>query len=263
MYRQDGYLLTTGRFVDGAEQLVVTLTDGPRRLASVVGVDEHADLAVLAIDIADLGVAADWSRPSLGSSISLVGRPGNKSSIVSGSVRAVSVRERLPAGTAIDGLILTDVPAMAEMSGGAVVGDDGSVVGLVNTMPFEETAHSTGAGAVAAPVVEVIAEQIIADGTVRHAYLGVEISCAQLRRGQEVRSWWRSRLGVEPAGPASLAGLDAGDVITAIGSTEVASVATLVGSLRERRPGELVTLRVHRENVEQVRVRLGSMPSGE
>lgn len=260
VYRRDGYVLTVGRLVEGADQLVVVLGNGQRRSATVAGVDTHTDIAVLVVHDTDLGVSTNWSDPSLGTSISLVGRLRGASSILRGSVRAVAVRERLPTGEAIDGMILTDVPLTAETSGGAVVGGDGAVVGLVNTMPFDEAPHSAGAGAVSAAVVEVVAEQIIDEGRVRHARLGVEVIALTSAEAMQFGRGGVQVAAIEPAGPAATAGVRAGDVITAIGGDDVSSVATLMGSLRKHRPGDSVALRVQRDGIEDINVRLGSGP---
>lgn len=256
VFREDGFAVTTGRVVDDADEIVVILGRDGSRPAKVVGTDDHADIAVLQVD-ADVGRPMHWSSPTLGSRVAVVGTTSGDAT--SGVIRGIDVRERTPAGAPIDGMLLTDVPVPAEMSGGAVVNDAGAVVGLVNALPFDDSEHAPGTGAVRADVAALIAEQIIAEGFARHAWLGVGVTEAG---GPEEPSGGNSVLvtQVDALGPAATAGLSVGDLILAVDDNEVTSIPTLMAVLRQHRPGDVVSLLVGGDRPGLVTVRLGNGP---
>lgn len=250
VYRRDGYLLTTRRLVLGGDEVHVDLGSLGELPAKVVGTDAHTDLAVLYVGIPDLGSSPRWAEPVLGAPISIAGlQAGGQSSSISGTIRVVGIRQRSPDGTVVDGMVGTDVAVPREMTGGALLDDDGAIVGLVNAM-FQEDGTSDGVPAVAAPVAVVAAEAMVDSGKAAHAWMGVEVTdlapdnVAAMGRGGVVVQ------GVVPDGPAADALVESGDVLVTVAGDDVSSTAALLAVLRRLRVGDTIDLVVIRDGVE-------------
>jgi S1-C subfamily serine protease len=168
-------------------------------------------------------------------------------------------------GAPLIDLIQTDAAINPGNSGGALVNDAGEVIGL-NTVIASTSGGSNGIGfAIPTSTVQSVADQIIDTGSVAHAYLGVQ--------GQTVDRQTAQMYGleveegavvaqVEPDSPAADAGLERGDIITAIDDTAVASFEELAGRIQRQPVGETVTLTVVRQGEEQqVDVELAERPT--
>jgi S1-C subfamily serine protease len=262
----DGVLVTNAHVVDGAARVTVTLPDGERRDAEVVGVDATSDLAVLRVDASDLPVpvwADAGATPSVGDPVVAIGSPfGLDGSVTSGIVSALGRTVTPAQGVSLVDLIQTDAAINPGNSGGALVDAAGRIVGI-NTAIASSGGGSEGVGfAIPATTATSVAEQLLADGTVRRAELGIA--------GQTVDADTASLYGlpvtagavvveVRPDSPADRAGLQQGDIITAIDDEPVGSIAELVGRIQQRRPGDDVTLTVARTGTDErtVTVTLG------
>jgi S1-C subfamily serine protease len=255
---RDGVLVTNAHVVADATRVTVTLPDGQRLPAEVVGADATADLAVLRVDVDELPVPV-WadadSTPAIGDPVVAIGSPfGLDGSVTAGIVSALG-RTMTPArGPALVDLIQTDAAINPGNSGGALVDRAGRIVG-VNTAIATSGGGSEGVGfAIPAPIATDVAEQLITDGVVQRAEIGVA--------GQTVDADIAALYGlpvsagavivdVRPGGPADEAGLTTGDIITAIEDEPVRSIAELAGRVQQRRPGDEVTLTVARTDAEE------------
>ncbi len=254
-----GYAVTTGRVVDGADEILAVVGRGDLRPVRVLGTDDHADIAVL--EVGDgVGRSMRWSAPTLGSLVAVIGATNGETD-TAGTVQDIDVRERTSTGAPIDGMLLTDVPVRPEMSGGAVVNEAGDVVGLVNAMPFAGSGHAPGTEAVRADVVALIAGQIIAEGSARHAWLGIGVTEPDQDNDADGSGVLVTQ--VDPRGPAAIAGISEGDQILAVDDSQVTSIPTLMAALRQRRPGDVVSLLVGPGRPERIAVKLGSGPPEE
>jgi S1-C subfamily serine protease len=266
VYQSDGVLITNAHVVDGAAQVAVTLPDGERRDAEVIGVDAASDLAVLRVDASNLPVPV-WAdadaTPSVGDPVVAIGSPfGLDGSVTSGIVSALGRTVTPAQGVALVDLIQTDAAINPGNSGGALVDAAGRIIGI-NTAIATSGGGSQGVGfAIPATTATSVAEQLLADGVVRRAELGIA--------GQTVDADTATLYGlpvtagavvvdVRPDSPADRAGLQQGDIITAIDDEPVSSVAELVGRIQQRRPGDEVTLQVARPGTDErtVTVTLG------
>jgi putative serine protease PepD len=247
VYRPDGYLLTNEHVVRGASAVQVTLPDGTTLDAEVVGGDEFHDLAVLRIDPGGLPAGelpapafAD-EQPRIGETAIAIGSPFE----LDGSVTAgiVSGLGRSIPGTPLRDLIQTDAPINPGNSGGALVNARGEVIGI-------NTAILGGAGGAAGnigigfaiPITNArpLADQLIDQGFVQYAQLGVQAQ--NIDPGvAEVYGLGVSEgalvLTVVPGSGAEAAGLERGDIITALGGEPIAGVLDLVGAIRLHEPG--------------------------
>ncbi|MBN2622140.1 MAG: trypsin-like peptidase domain-containing protein [Acidimicrobiales bacterium] len=280
----DGQILTNNHVVapaaDGGE-VTVTFADGTSADADIVGRDPATDLAVIeaqgvsGLTPARLGSSGDLH---VGDTVLAIGSPlgldGSVSAgIVSALSRAITLqgapseqpfgggREgRAPGETAVIDAIQTDAAINPGNSGGALINAEGEVVG-VNTAIASLARGTTSQGgnigvgfAIPIDSARDIARQLVEDGSVTHAYLGVSIADADSGRGALVGS-------VEEGQPAADAGLEEGDVITEVDGDAVPDAAGLTAAIRSRSPGDTVEVGFTRDGDERsVEVTLGELP---
>jgi S1-C subfamily serine protease len=247
---EGGLLATNAHVVDGAGAITVRLADGSRYEAELVGVDPTTDLAVLSVDATGLPAAtlAD-DLPEVGATAVAIGSPfGLEGSVTSGIVSAL---DRTLSGRSgpLTGLIQTDAAINPGNSGGALVDREGRVIGI-NTAILSGSGTNDGVGfAVPATVVRDITDQLIATGTVQRAVLGVA--------GQDVDPRMAAAYGleaeagalllrIEPGSSADEAGLEPGDLVTAVDGVTISSMGELAVAIRERDPGDQLRLEVVR-----------------
>jgi len=247
----DGYIVTNSHVVHRARQIVVTLADGSEFPARLVGEDPATDLAVVRIDASGLPAAAlgDSDRLQVGQLVIAIGNPlGLQASVVTGVVSALGRSLRGPDGRLIENVIQTDAPLNPGNSGGPLVDTSGKVVGV-------NTAIVAGAQglsfAVPANTVQWVVGQLLREGRVRRAWLGIvgELRAMPGRfapeRG-EPRAAGIAVLQVVAGSPAERAGLRPGDVIVSLDSVPVRSPADLQRLLSRAPVGSTVTLGVVR-----------------
>lgn len=248
MLRSDGHVVTTDHLVEGASRVVVVTADGHAVEGRIVGGDPDTDIAVLRISQTgkgDFPVAPIGSAGNLkvGQPVVAIGAPtgaGGGPSVTSGVVSAVGREVEPHMGPALLDMIETDAPITEASSGGALVGDDGSVIGITTNVAGD----SSGLGfAVPIDVARDVADQLIQTGRVVHVWMGVE--------GEDVDSNTASSLSiaggalvrdVRDSSPAAVAGLRDRDIITAIGGRTVTSIGALMVAVRQMRPGDKVVV---------------------
>jgi S1-C subfamily serine protease len=280
IYDTNGDIVTNNHVVNGASSISVTLADGKTYSASVVGTDAADDLAVIRIHASNLTAASFASAGSyhVGQMVLAVGSPlGLKQSVTSGLISGLHRVEQEPNGAYLADAVQTSAPINPGNSGGALVTLDGTVVG----MPTLEQASSSdgtstqGIGfAVPSERIVLIAKQLIATGKVEHTdrpYLGIAPTDASSQGG---RSFWFDPNQTTPStsgalvqqvasnGPAGKAGVQQGDVITAIDGTTVTDAQDLLTVLAGKKPGDSVTLKLDRSGQSlSVQVQLGELPA--
>lgn len=265
VYRSD-VVLTNEHVVGEAEQVDIEYADGSRSGATVLATDSVTDLAVVRTDRNDLPVAE--FRPELprpGDPVLAIGSPlGFENSVTSGIVSGL--HREIPGSAertrSLVDLVQTDAPISPGNSGGALLDTGGRVIGINEAyIPPAIGAVSLGFAIPAATAVDV-AEQLPADGTAEHPYLGVTVG----RLTDEIRERFGVRaeygvlvLAVDEQGPARTADIRAGDVIKRLGGAEVRTVEALLGALRTNDTGEQVTATIVRDGDElDVPVKIGS-----
>ena len=264
IFRRDGYLLTNNHVVQGGRQVQVQLPDGSTHDADIVGTDPSSDLAVLRIDVDGLPVPefAD-ELPPVGASAVAIGSPfGFDSTVTAGVVSQVN--RRLDTGT---GLLLetiqTDAAINPGNSGGPLVDDRARVIGL-NTAIFSPSGANDGIGfAIPSASIVPLAQQLIDQGFVERAFLGVSTQdvdpdIAELYNLPAAGAIVRD---VVPGSAAEAAGIQRGDLITALNSEPVESSTDLAAGIAALRPGDEVTLTVVSDRRErEVTATLGTAP---
>lgn len=256
---KDGLILTNAHVVGNAREVQVTLADGRRLDARVLGRDPAVDIAVLRVNGRNLPFATPGDSDELraGQLAVVIGNPlGLDRTVTTGVISAV---DRSPRGTGLDGLIQTDAAIHPGNSGGPVLDSNGRVVGIA-TMILSSPGGGIGF-AVPINLASDVAHQIVTTGRVERAFLGigyVDVEPGMLpgvRAGMIINQ-------VVGGSPADRGGLQAGDVITGIEGTAVKQGADFRRVLRTRRPGDAVRLDVLRDGrTRQVRVTLARAPS--
>jgi S1-C subfamily serine protease len=273
-----------GRAIRRAKEVYVAFADGNEVSAKIVGFDPNADVALLRIDPAGLtlrplplGTAADLR---VGSPVAAIGSPfGEPQSLSVGVVSAVDRSITSLTGFEIAGAIQTDAAINHGNSGGPLVNAVGEVLGINSQI---QTASGGGEGvgyAVPADTVRRTLAALRRDGEVHYAYLGVATTriYPQLARRFDLpvtRGAWVQE--VVPDGPADKAGLRAGtrterfqartvsvggDIVTAVNGRRLEDEEALGVALLRLRPGQRVTLRIHRDGKPRdVRVTLEERP---
>ena len=268
VYDEDGTIVTNNHVVEGATELTVVFADQTRVPAELVATAPLLDLAVLDADRSDLPPATFADElPRVGELAIAIGSPlGLEQTVTAGIVSGLNrgVPGSAQSTQSLVNLIQTDAPISPGNSGGALVDGRGRVIGInVAYLPPSAGAVSLGF-AIPSPQVQDAVEELLATGQVRLAYVGVvptELTPQIAERfGLEE---WRGVLvaDLDPRGPAAGAGLEPGDLITAVAGEETGTVEAFLGVLRRREPGETVDVEVVGDGDERtVEVTLGDRP---
>jgi serine protease Do len=255
----DGYILTNNHVVEGAEQVIVRLLDRREFKAKVVGTDPNTDVAVLKIDAKSLPPVAlgNSDDARVGQWVLAIGNPlGDNltftvtSGIVSAKGRALNGLPNRSVGS-IQDFIQTDAAINPGNSGGPLVNVRGEVVGI-NSAIASETGFYSGYGfAIPINLARTVMNQLITDGKVHRAALGVLVRDATANDAQyvglpEIRGVLVQDFSDEGKA-ARDAGLEPGDIIVAIDGQPVEYTAQLQQRIAFRKPGESVKLEVARK----------------
>jgi S1-C subfamily serine protease len=232
VFTPDGFMLTNSHVVERATRVRATFADGSSYDAHVVGRDPDTDLAVLRVHAASLVAAAlgDSRLLRAGQLVIAIGNPlGFASTVTSGIVSALGRTMRSQSGRLIDAVIQTDAALNPGSSGGPLVDSRGAVVGI-------NTAVIAGAQGIcfAVPIstAHIVIPQLIGEGRVRRAWLGISGQTIQLSRRRVQLSHLTAASAVlvtETAlrGPADRAGIRASDIIISLGGSAVTAVDDL------------------------------------
>lgn len=260
VYDRSGLIMTAAHVVDGATVVQVRLADGRRVNGRVLGSDAATDVAVVKIEpVEGLTVAqlATGVTLHVGQMAIAIGSPfGLDQTVTAGIVSALGRTTETPGG-AIPA-IQTDAPINSGNSGGALADRQGRVIGINSSIITggQQSTGNVGIGfAVPIDIAKVVADRIVAGESTVGGYLGVQgTDSTGEQSGATV-------VAVEAGSPAASAGLREGDVVTAVGSHQVASMIDLVAQISTNRPGDVVTLTILRDgSTKSVDVTLGTAP---
>jgi serine protease DegS len=246
-----GYVLTNHHVVSGADQIQIMISDGRSLEASLVGADPETDLAVLKLSAKDIQ-DADLPSVVIGSSEQLrvgdvvlaIGNPFGVGQTVTQGIVSATGRNQLGIST-FENFIQTDAAINPGNSGGALINAFGELVGI-NTAIFSRSGGSQGIGfAIPESLAKGVMKQIIEHGRVVRGWLGIE---AQDLTPLLAESFGLATVqgvlitGVLRGGPAELAGLQPGDVVTALNDQQVLNARDSMNRIAEQPPGS--TLRI-------------------
>lgn len=233
LFTTSGYILTNSHVVHGSSRVDVTLHDGSTHRAEFIGDDPATDLAVVRIRTEGLSAAALGDSRALrpGQIAIAIGHPyGFQQTVTSGIVSALGRSLRSQSGRLIDDVLQTDAALNPGNSGGPLIDARGEVIG-VNTATIPSAQGLCFA--IAINTAKFVAGRLIRDGRVRRSRLGAAVQTVALpgRRSGAML------VGIEPGGPADLAGLEEGDVVVALDGHPVAGVDDLHRLLTADRVG--------------------------
>ncbi len=237
-----GYILTNNHVIAEADQIEVAFHDGHTADAEVVGGDPESDLAVLKVKTENLPTVTLGHSDTLrvGDVVLAIGNPyGVGQTVTQGIVSAVG-RDQLGIST-FENFIQTDAAINPGNSGGALINTRGELVGI-NTAIFSRTGGSQGIGfAIPVSIARGVMKSIIENGRVVRGWLGVEVQdiTAALAESFELADHNGVIVaGVLPGGPAEKAGLEPGDVITAINGQPIRNVTDALTNISRAGPGD-------------------------
>jgi putative serine protease PepD len=272
--RQDGYILTNNHViasaVGGAGTVSVTFNDGTAAAARVVGSDAEDDLAVIKVEKTGLPVAVlgSASAVKVGDPVLAIGSPlGLQGTVTSGIVSSVnrpvqtsSSQGQSPFGgqssapTTVIDAIQTDAAINPGNSGGPLVDAAGQVIGINSAIASTGSSLSGQSGNIgvgfAIPVdqAKVVAQQLMATGKATHPLLGVTLADATDSNGNSL-----ARVqSVLAGGPAAKAGIQAGDVIVAVGNQKTVGAQAAIAAIRTHQPGQQVAITVQRGTARKI-----------
>ena len=261
----DGYAVTNNHVVDGADKVEVTTDDGKTYIAKVIGTDPRTDVALIKVaGRTDFSFAKlSDSKPRIGDWVLAVGNPFGLGGTVTAGIVSASGRDI--GNGPYDDFIQIDAPVNKGNSGGPAFDTSGEVMG-VNTAIYSPSGGSVGiAFSIPASTVKSVIAQLKDKGTVSRGWIGVQI--------QPVTSDIADSLGMKKAegalvaepqanGPAAKAGIESGDVITAVNGEPVKDARELARTIGGLAPGNAVKLNVlHKGTDKVVNLTLGQLPN--
>ena len=253
-----GYIATNNHVISGAQQIQVTLASGAVYSAKVVGTDTTTDLAVIKLDNppSDLKVAefADSDNLAVGEDVMAIGNPLGyddtaTTGIVSALNRPVTVTDD-DNNAIVTNAVQIDAAINPGNSGGPTFNAAGQVIGInssiASTASSSGTAGSIGIGfAIPSNLVKRVTNEIIDNGSVKHVALGITIKSSSVEADGVTRGCAQVQ-AVTDGGPASKAGVKAGDSIVAFNGKAVNNNYSLLGYVRASAMGDKVKLTVVR-----------------
>jgi serine protease Do len=261
----DGFAVTNNHVVDGADKVEVTTDDGTVYKAKVIGTDARTDLALIKVEGGSDFPFAKLSdgKPRIGDWVLAVGNPFGLGGTVTAGI--VSARGRDIGNGPYDDFIQIDAPVNKGNSGGPAFDTSGEVMG-VNTAIYSPSGGSVGiAFSIPASAVKSVIAQLKDKGSVSRGWIGVQI--------QPVTPDIADSLGLKKAegalvaepqanGPAAKAGIESGDVITAVNGETVKDARELARTIGGFAPGAAVKLNVlHKGQDKVINLTLGQLPN--
>jgi putative serine protease PepD len=258
VYDANGDIVTNQHVVDGAQSVSVKFWNGKTYGAHVVGTDASTDLAVIKVDAPSSMLQpltlGDASSLQVGDGVVAIGSPfGLEETVTSGIVSALHRQMTSPSGFAIPDSIQTDAAINHGNSGGPLFNTAGKVVGVTAQIESDSGGNDGVGFAIPSSTVRSVADQLISSGKAEHAYLGVSLSSTSST----------ALVGTVRSGtPAARAGLQAGDVVTALDGKSIASTGELESAIAAHKPGDSVSLTYTRNGKSHtVQLKLASRPS--
>jgi serine protease Do len=261
----DGYAVTNNHVVDGADKVEVTTDDGKTHTAKVIGTDARTDLALIKVEGSSNFPFAKLSdgKPRIGDWVLAVGNPFGLGGTVTAGIVSASGRDI--GNGPYDDFIQIDAPVNKGNSGGPAFNTEGEVMG-VNTAIYSPSGGSVGiAFSIPATTVKAVIAQLKDKGSVSRGWIGVQI--------QPVTPDIADSLGLKKAegalvaepqlnGPAAKAGIESGDVITAVNGEPVKDARELARTIGALPPGNSVKLNVLQKGQDKVvNLTLGQLPN--
>lgn len=247
----DGYIVTNNHVVVDAQRIEVMLHDGRRFDATVIGLDSGTDLAVISIPLKQLHAIkiADSNQTQVGDIVLAIGNPFGIGQTVTQGIISATGRDRVGLNT-YENFIQTDAAINRGNSGGALVNTRGEIL-AINSAIYSQTGNYLGISfAIPINLVTDVIKQILENGEVIRGWLGVE--------GVDLNEQLLKRVGlpniqgvlitdVFDQGPAEMAGVKVGDIITHINNKIMRDARDVLNAIADGRPGDKISISGIRE----------------
>ena len=249
----DGYIVTNNHVVEGADEVEVTFNNKVKKTATIIGTDPTTDLALIKVDASGLEYLTfgDSDNVRIGEWVLAVGNPFNLTSTVTAGIVSAKARNLsiLGEGTEVESFIQTDAAVNPGNSGGALVNTKGELVGINAAIASHTGSYEGYSFAIPSNIVRKVVDDLLLYGETQRGYLG--IYPAELTQELAEREGLEEIEGVYVAevtdgGAAKLAGMQKGDVVTALNGKKVNTVTQLMETIRQYRPGDKVEVEVNR-----------------
>jgi S1-C subfamily serine protease len=279
-----GFILTNNHVIKDAQKLEVTLADGSKWPAKLVGADPDNDLAVIKIEAPASKLKplpwSDSTKLQAGQKVLAIGNPfGLGLTLTTGIISSLGRTIRSEVGTTIEAVIQTDASINPGNSGGPLLNSDGEMIGI-NTAIISPTGASVGIGfAIPVNTAKRIVPQLISKGYVPYPYVGATVQplFPQISKALKLDvDKGAMVVEVTPGGPADKAGVKGGnkqmqvgniqitvggDIITHVDQKEMKDAEELIRTIREKNIGDTVTLRIIRDGkTREIRLTLQERP---
>ncbi len=264
----DGFIITNHHVIDGADTLKVIMSDGLSYPAELIGSDPLMDIAVLKVEAGDLpyirfgsmeGLRTGEPAIAVGNPLGLDGGPSVTAGVISAFDRSLVTNPLT--GASLYGLLQTDAPITRGSSGGALLDVHGLLLGITTAIGLSDVGAEGLGFAVPINLVEQIVQDLMSEGEVRHAFLGVRGSSAFSELDDGVESPLGVEISILEESAIGDAGAQDGDVIVALDGVAVRSMPQLVARLRSYRADDPVTVTLQRgDQTLDIDLTLGMFP---
>ena len=252
----EGFIVTNNHVVDFADEITVTLYDQRKFKATKVGTDPTTDLALIKIEAEELPVLAYGNSDDVkvGEWVLAVGNPFNLTSTVTAGIVSAKGRniDILEGRTAIESFIQTDAAVNPGNSGGALVDQQGNLIGINTAIASYTGSFSGYSFAVPASIVMKVVEDLKEFGTAQRGFMGVSIQSMDSELATELGVNIVEGVhiaGIEDGGAADDAGMKVDDIVTQINGRNVKTAPELQELVGRNRPGDEVEVTVNRKGV--------------
>jgi len=246
-----GYIVTNNHVVEGAQRIEVILYDGRKLEAQIIGLDPGTDIAVISTKLKQLPAVtiADSNKTRVGDIVLAIGNPFGIGQTVTQGIISATGRDRVGLNT-YENFIQTDAAINKGNSGGALINTRGEILGI-NSAIYSQTGNYLGISfAIPINLVTDVVKQIIEHGEVIRGWLGVE--------GVDLNKQMLQRIGlpdiqgvlitdVFDRGPAEMAGVRVGDIITHIDKNIIRDTRDVLNAIADGRPGDKIQISGIRE----------------
>lgn len=253
---EDGYIVTNNHVVENAEEVSVTLDDKTTYTAKVIGADPSTDLALLKVEAKGLPYSSYGNSDNVrvGEWVLAVGNPFNLTSTVTAGIVSAKARnihilpdQKFP----IESFIQTDAAVNPGNSGGALVNTHGDLIGINAAIASNTGSYSGYSFAIPVNIVKKVVDDLLEFGSVQRGFIGVSIRDLDAEFAKEKSIKTLSGVyvnGLTTGGAAATAGLEEGDIITAINGVNIKSSPELQEQVGRYRPGDKIAVTVIRDN---------------
>ena len=265
VFTSDGYIVTNYHVVEGSTSIKVSTYDNNTYEAKLVGYDESNDIAVLKVDGVKLTpvILGDSDKMNVGDNVVAIGNPLGELTFTLTAGMVSALNRQVTIDDLSMNLIQTDCAINSGNSGGALFNSYGEVIGMTNAK-YSSSGNNSSASidnigfAIPSNTVSSIVSSIIEKGYVEKVYIGVSVST--LENGQRDSSNVRGAqvVSVVEDSPAEKAGVEKGDIITAVNGEKITSSSGLTSWVTKSKAGDVLTLSIVRDGEDiELKVTLG------